>query len=932
MPAVQPLSVRFHALRLCAGFFPLAASAVAIGLGIVANAAASDPIASENGLVARYDFDDGDGAVLHDRSGHGFDGAIQGGAKWAAGIKGSALEFNGIDAYVQLPADSAFLLASFTVAAWIQPTDQGPGTVERDIYSNLVSTTPGLLTQGSLLRFRNSQLEGVSAGAEFNGHWSDMMRPVSLADGAWHWVAFSVSQGIGTLWVDGNMAGAPQPWAAIPQPTSLPQIGACLRNWASKGFFRGRIDEMSIYDRGLDASEMAAAYALLADKVKPPQTGGLIAQYDFDEGEGAILHDRSGNGFDGAIHGETAWKAGARGSSLEFNGKDTYVQLPSDSAFNPPAFTVAAWIQPYEQGIGNDQRVIYSNLIYTIGDSVDQGTEFRFRFGELEGVTGRKVYNGAYWSEIFRPVSLADGAWHMVALTVSDGYGRMWIDGVQAGAAETWGEIGYPPPLPQIGACMRNQSTPGWFHGRIDEMSIYGRALGAAEIAAEYKRIPSRPPVLNLGMGKFFGKPGDSVWVPLRLANLSSATLSACQFVLRVDSTVARFAGIKTDSGLARDWALKGWNDARKDSIPVALGGAPVALGKSEGELLRFGFVIPAEAPLGAFTDVNLEGIRLDDKGELVATLVPGRITVSAPRSLPGDVNGDGKVDIFDAQAILDYVVGFRPGTDSAKFDPALADVSGTGGISSYDAALVFQYAIGLIGSFPMEKGLGKRAAASPVTGAALTINPPSAAGTAGDYVYSLSGSGLVGLTAAEFRFQLPATVTQVGQIHSSWFSDRVVSHFDPVSHVLSVATVGEVPLVGDATGLLRITAMADSATAPGPITLLSAYLNEGRLTGDGFVSAPLQVDPTPVIHHRAAVPAGARLSGNRIQFANLAGKPARLQAFDGRGQRLWSQSWDRAPAVFDLPERGWPRGLIWIRLSAPDGDKAWLHLSLGSR
>ena len=59
----------------------------------------------------------------------------------------------------------------------------------------------------------------------------------------------------------------------------------------------------------------------------------------------------------------------------------------------------------------------------------------------------------------------------------------------QAGAAEPWGEIGYPPPLPQIGACMRNQSTPGWFHGRIDEMS---NQLESARLALAERNVIER--------------------------------------------------------------------------------------------------------------------------------------------------------------------------------------------------------------------------------------------------------------------------------------------------------------------------------------------------------------------------------------------------------------------------------------------------------
>jgi hypothetical protein len=211
----------------------------------------------EPGLLARFDFNEGAGSVLHDRSGHGFDGTLKGGVVWKDGIAGTSLEFNGTDGYVQLPADSAFLLDSFTVAAWIRPADQGPG--ERVMYSNLESTA-GLATGGTEFRFRGGQLEGVSAGSPYGGNWSDMLRDASL-DSAWHFVAFTVAGGYGSLWVDAARAGDSASWRPIAQPASLPQIGAALRNWADPGFFKGRIDELRIYSRGLKPAELSALYA-----------------------------------------------------------------------------------------------------------------------------------------------------------------------------------------------------------------------------------------------------------------------------------------------------------------------------------------------------------------------------------------------------------------------------------------------------------------------------------------------------------------------------------------------------------------------------------------------------------------------------------------------------------------------------------------------
>jgi hypothetical protein len=229
-----------------------------------------DDMAPTNGLVAHYDFDEGQGTVLHDRSGRGLHGIVHGGAQWQAGVKGKALEFNGEDVYVQLPADSAFLLGSFTVIAWVKPADQAPGTTEHVIYSNCLSTTERS-TAGTEFRFRNNQLEGVSAGSSHDGDWSDLFAPASVTDGGWHMVAFSVAADTARLWIDGLQAGSPMSWKPIPQPVSQPQIGACLRNWASQGYFRGSIDELRVYDRGLSASEIADIYAGMGGRTAVPK-------------------------------------------------------------------------------------------------------------------------------------------------------------------------------------------------------------------------------------------------------------------------------------------------------------------------------------------------------------------------------------------------------------------------------------------------------------------------------------------------------------------------------------------------------------------------------------------------------------------------------------------------------------------------------------
>jgi hypothetical protein len=51
-----------------------------------------------------FDFDEGAGTTVHDRSRHGNDGTLQNGPVWSAGVAGGALTFDGVDDVIDIPA------------------------------------------------------------------------------------------------------------------------------------------------------------------------------------------------------------------------------------------------------------------------------------------------------------------------------------------------------------------------------------------------------------------------------------------------------------------------------------------------------------------------------------------------------------------------------------------------------------------------------------------------------------------------------------------------------------------------------------------------------------------------------------------------------------------------------------------------------------
>lgn len=192
----------------------------------------------DEGLVAYYTFDEGSGSIAHDNSGNGNDGQIQG-AKWVGLKKGCALEFDGLDDYVDCGSDESLnITEKITVEAWVyyQGGPLGPTSIV-------------------------SKGDGYSLSASYNWFflWCGKGTAPLLIPDFWHHL-------VGTF--DG--AGATTKFyldGALIYVRSSEEVGlASLANsvdkslFIGKGYFKGMIDEVKIYSRALSADEVDAHY------------------------------------------------------------------------------------------------------------------------------------------------------------------------------------------------------------------------------------------------------------------------------------------------------------------------------------------------------------------------------------------------------------------------------------------------------------------------------------------------------------------------------------------------------------------------------------------------------------------------------------------------------------------------------------------------
>jgi hypothetical protein len=194
------------------------------------------------GLVAAYGFDEGAGSVSADLSGNSDNASIFS-ASWIEGKYGYALEFNGTSSYVVSEASRLpYANQRKTIAFWVYPT-------RKSGIAQSILTMADLISR-PILKF---SFKNAMAGAkDFEDKWLAFSSLPTL--NAWHHICY-VFDGVESLWyIDGTLAGASTIAPMVAATTNF-QIG---RGPDESEYFKGRIDEIRIYDRALKADEIVA--------------------------------------------------------------------------------------------------------------------------------------------------------------------------------------------------------------------------------------------------------------------------------------------------------------------------------------------------------------------------------------------------------------------------------------------------------------------------------------------------------------------------------------------------------------------------------------------------------------------------------------------------------------------------------------------------
>ncbi len=198
---------------------------------------------------------------------------------------GSALDFDGINDYVDLGTDHRDILKEITVAIWIKTSFSGA--------SNFISGKYNGIT-GYLMYIDANGKAGFD-GRDGGGYKQAGASTTSVNDGQWHLVTGTINLNTGEwkLYVDGALESS----TTYGPGSTLSNSASMLFGAHTTLYFTGQIDQFAVYNQALDANGVGA----LASSCLTGAEAGLVGLYNLDEGSGTTATDLSSKQINGVM-------------------------------------------------------------------------------------------------------------------------------------------------------------------------------------------------------------------------------------------------------------------------------------------------------------------------------------------------------------------------------------------------------------------------------------------------------------------------------------------------------------------------------------------------------------------------------------------------------------------------------------------------------
>ncbi len=208
----------------------------------------------------------------------------------------------------------------------------------------------------------------------------------------------------------------------------------------------------------------AVGCALICGSILGAEDKSLVAKWTFDQANGAVAKDSSGNGNDGQIHDAEYVKRG-NGFALKFDGVKSYVDCGNKpSLLLDKAVTVSLWFCPDAVPEAEPALAVMGDLSYGL-------TYYK------DGRTYWYINNGG--NNLGTPLIV--GEWQYLVGAYDGKSMSLYVNGKLISSKDL------TQPISCTGSLMMSLRGGSFLKGQLADVAIYNRALTAGEVAAMYK-------------------------------------------------------------------------------------------------------------------------------------------------------------------------------------------------------------------------------------------------------------------------------------------------------------------------------------------------------------------------------------------------------------------------------------------------------------
>lgn len=446
-----------------------------------------------NGIIAYYTFN----GNADDESGNGNDGTVTG-ATLTSGYNNnanSAYEFNytgwtpgSQQTEIYIPYNSSFNTSNFSVSAWINPNESGYNGSNLIIvnryqygYNNPNGEAWRFLITSSGLLF--GEISDASTNTTQN---IITVTGTQIPLNEWSHVLLSYNGDSLNLFINGVLNAS--------QATTLP-LNTLGESGLSFGVsdqangwwdpYSGTLDEIGFWNRALTQDEITSLYLSTASDYN------LVAFYPFN----GNANDESGNGHHGTIFGTvtgTIDRFGSTDSAYLFDGQTGYISIPSLDSLSYTPITYSAWVivnsyfpsptsgHKFRTVVGRQTAYILdcgAMGFYADGNVAGGAYDNTFTWWRGGGNSGDAPFSDSIpmlniWTHIaFAQDAFGDWTWY--------------TNGVVTNSGNFTDPQNYYDYF-RIGGSNNSSAGNTYWNDKLDDISIWGRALAPTEIDSIY--------------------------------------------------------------------------------------------------------------------------------------------------------------------------------------------------------------------------------------------------------------------------------------------------------------------------------------------------------------------------------------------------------------------------------------------------------------